>query len=56
MDLKELECEAMDWIKLAKGVVKWQALHTYIHSMDPKLVEATIGYGTSHTTVKAHIQ
>jgi hypothetical protein len=30
-------------------------MHT-LHSMDPKLVEVTVGCGTSHTTIRTHIQ
>jgi hypothetical protein len=26
MDLQEVECKAMDWIKLAQGRDRWQAL------------------------------
>jgi hypothetical protein len=27
-----------------------------LHSLDPKLVKMTAGYGTSHTNIKTHIQ
>jgi hypothetical protein len=27
-----------------------------LHSLDPKLVKMTVGYGTSYTNIKTHIQ
>lgn len=32
-DLKELECETMDWIQLAKGVAQWYALMNIVMNL-----------------------
>jgi hypothetical protein len=49
--IKQSAAEAI-WVKCM--------IHTYIyvhalHSVDPKLVKMTVGYGISHTPTKIHI-